>query len=48
MVFLFASDIARSPLHDLQHQRVQIWLYDNNEFRLEAFIIVSCFEGDGS
>ena len=24
-----------------KHQRVVIWLYDNNEFRLEGFIIVS-------
>lgn len=23
-----------------KHTRVQIWLYDNNEFRMEAFIIV--------
>ena len=22
-----------------KHQRVSIWLYDNNEFRLDAFII---------
>lgn len=25
-----------------QHTRVVLWLYDNTEFRIEAFIIVSC------
>jgi hypothetical protein len=29
-----------SPLIHLQHTRVILWLYDNNEFRIEAHIIV--------
>lgn len=34
----YRSSLTHLP--QIQHNRVSVWLFDNNEFRIEAFIIV--------
>ena len=37
------KEVGRGRILTEQHTRVVLWLYDNTEFRIEAFIIVSHF-----